>query len=72
MNDTDYRIAIYLWTGDMNTYHTENLKRLSKWYAEMLFDAIQVDGGVTQVDMYKGDTRIKSKLDMGNGAVAIV
>ena len=37
----------------------------------MLFDAIQVDGGVTQVDMLKGITRIKTKMDMGNGAVAI-
>lgn len=67
----DYKIVIHLWTGSMNEYHSEVIESLSKWYADMLFDAIQVDGGVTQVDMLKGITRIKTKMDMGNGMVAV-
>lgn len=67
----NYKIVIHLWTGSMNEYHSEAIDSLSKWYADMLFDAIQVDGGVTQVDMLKGITRIKTKMDMGNGMVAV-
>ena len=56
-----YSIKIWLWTGDMNTYHHETISDLDAGYAEKLFNAIQVNGEVTQVDMFKGDTRIISK-----------
>lgn len=68
----NYQIVIHLWTGNMNEYHTEVISDLSEYYAGLLFDAIQVDGGVTQVDLLKGIAVVKSKMDMGDGTVAVV
>lgn len=68
----NYQIVIHLWTGNMNEYHTEVISDLSEHYAGLLFDAIQVDGGVTQVSLLKGIAVVKSKMDMGDGTVAVV
>lgn len=48
-----YGVRTFFWTGDMNTYRYSVMDNLTKREAEMLYNAIEADGNITEVSLLK-------------------
>ena len=56
-----YGVRTFFWTGDMNTYRHGDMDNLTKREAEMLYNAIEADGNITEVALLKDGEAIMLK-----------
>ena len=56
-----YGVRTFFWTGDMNTYRYGVMDNLTKREAEMLYNAIEADGNITEVSLLKDGETIMLK-----------
>lgn len=56
-----YGVRTFFWTGDMNTYRHGTMDGLTKKEAEMLYNAIEADGNITEVTLLKDGDAIMLK-----------
>ena len=56
-----YGVRTFFWTGDMNTYRHGVMDNLTKREAEMLYNAIEADGNITEVSLLKDGETIMLK-----------